>query len=96
MEALMELSSPELIAQLLAAHNTPEPARRANRSQVPASEKLQAGPKRTVRAARCRCGHCRSCIDNARWERIFNEKFADPYYYAPRPVRQASSLDWLR
>jgi len=93
----MELSSPEVIAQLLASQNAPEPGRRPSRSQIPESEKLQAAPKRPARSAgRCRCGHCRACIDNARWERIFNEKFADPYYYEPRPVRHASSLDWLR
>jgi len=92
----MELSSPELIAQLLATHSAPEP-RRASRPQSPASEKIQAAAKRPVRpGGRCRCGHCRTCSENARWDRIFNEKFADPYYYEPRPVRHASSLDWLR
>jgi hypothetical protein len=30
---------------------------------------------------RCRCGLCQTCIDNARWERVFNEKFADVEYY---------------
>jgi hypothetical protein len=29
--------------------------------------------------------------DNARWDRIFAEKFADPNYYAPRiPTLQSS------
>ena len=28
-----------------------------------------------------RCGMCGWCADNARWERIFQTKFADPHYY---------------
>jgi hypothetical protein len=28
----------------------------------------------------CRCGQCLRCLDNARWDRISNEKFADPTY----------------
>jgi hypothetical protein len=92
----MELSSPEVIAQLLAFQKTPEPGRRA-RAYMPGRDKIESIGKRPARkAGRCRCGQCRQCLDNARWERIFNEKFADPYYYDPRPVRHASSLDWLR
>jgi hypothetical protein len=33
---------------------------------------------------RCLCRMCRTCQENARWERIFNEKFADPSYYSDR------------
>jgi hypothetical protein len=47
-------------------------------------------------AAHCRCGHCPMCAQNARWERIFLERFSDPTYYAPRPVRHMSSLDYQR
>lgn len=50
---------------------------------------------RRVAAPGCRCGQCLRCRDNARWERIYREKFADPNYYASRPVRQGSSLDAL-
>jgi hypothetical protein len=45
---------------------------------------------------RCSCGHCSVCCDNERWERIFNEKFADPDYYKERPLQQGSSLGWLK
>lgn len=41
---------------------------------------------------KCQCGECGYCRDNARWERIFNEKFADPDYYAVRPTTVGSSL----
>jgi hypothetical protein len=40
----------------------------------------------------CKCGACKWCVDNARWERIFNEKFSDPTYYGPLHVRRSSSL----
>ena len=42
--------------------------------------------------SRCNCGICPTCQDNARWERVFNEKFADPDYYSPREIRRGSSL----
>jgi hypothetical protein len=29
----------------------------------------------------CKCGKCKWCPENARWARIFNEKFANPAYY---------------
>lgn len=34
-----------------------------------------------VRRVRCSCGTCPRCLDDAKWDRIFNEKFADPTYY---------------
>jgi hypothetical protein len=44
---------------------------------------------------RCQCGVCQTCQDSARWERIFQEKFADPDYYERRPPHQGSSLSEL-
>lgn len=49
-----------------------------------------AGPK----PKRCRCGECAACIDSARWERIFQEKFADPNYYDRPLAGNGSSLNW--
>jgi hypothetical protein len=46
-----------------------------------------AGPRRT-----CACGVCIRCLDDAKWERIFNEKFNDPSYYHTLFVRHNSSL----
>jgi hypothetical protein len=57
-----------------------------------------AQPQRRMserRHPRCRCGHCRQCQDDARWERIFVEKFADPEYYTRRHVRCSSPLESL-
>ena len=42
---------------------------------------------------RCRCGRCARCADDARWERIFAEKFEDPYYYTSHLVRFSSTLE---
>jgi len=49
------------------------------------------GFRRTA-SNRCKCGSCSTCRDNARWDRVFNEKFADPEYYMPREIRRGSSL----
>ena len=40
----------------------------------------------------CRCQHCPTCIENARWERIFLEKFADPTYYTRPAARNTSPM----
>jgi hypothetical protein len=40
----------------------------------------------------CTCGVCKWCLDNVRWDRIYNEKFADPMYYGSVVVRHDSSL----
>jgi len=43
----------------------------------------------------CQCGWCARCVDNARWERIFAEKFADPDYYTNLNTRCSSPLESL-
>ena len=53
--------------------------------------------KKTSRAVlrgpqRCVCGQCASCVDNDRWERIFQEKFGQQerdYYAAAREPRSS-------
>jgi len=50
-------------------------------------------PVSRTKVRRCACGKCRACIDNARWESVFQEKFADPYYYSLRHPKQGSSLN---
>jgi hypothetical protein len=62
------------------------------RAAVPGKVKLS----RTILRQHCACGQCRWCLDNARWERIFNERFADPSYYGTRQPRHNSSLAGLR
>ena len=81
----MELSSPESIAALLNMTASRAPARA--RSALVVSQ-----PPRRDRKVRCRCGQCYQCLENARWERIFEEKFSDPDYYTWRGVQHVSPL----
>jgi hypothetical protein len=84
--ANVELADSAMIAQLMDSRSAARPARarRQDRGAAPA--------KRAV-SRRCNCGKCRTCLDNARWELVFQEKFADPYYYSLHPPRQGSSLN---
>jgi hypothetical protein len=43
----------------------------------------------------CSTRDCPSCRDNARWERIFQQKFSDPNYYARDPLRSSSPISEL-
>ncbi len=79
----MELTSPEVIAHLLAEHQAPR------RSRVMTTPMRSAQPS-TRR--RCNCGVCSFCMENARWEKIFKEKFADPNYYKGLPIKFSSPL----
>jgi hypothetical protein len=84
----MQLGNPQTIQALLASIGQPV---RGTRHRAPAIVK----PKqvRPYRASGCTRGcTCRTCSDNARWERIFQEKFADPSYYSTPTTRNGSSL----
>jgi hypothetical protein len=48
--------------------------------------------KRNEQKVTCRCKRCAACLDDARWERIFQEKFADPSYYGRDAFRTSSPL----
>jgi hypothetical protein len=89
----MELASQDLIAQLLhdAAQIGVARARRGDRMVMPLPERRTTSPRRP----RCHCGECRQCQDDARWDRIFREKFADPEYYTRCQVRCGSPLESL-
>jgi hypothetical protein len=54
------------------------------------------GPYRIQRRQLCKCGECRWCLDNLRWDRIFNERFADPTYYGRITIRHNSALSEAR
>lgn len=74
----------------------PKPARRtatprAGGPMTKANDQAIRLPKRVSRG-RCSCGVCKVCEENARWEAVFNAKFADPTYYADRGVRVGSPL----
>jgi hypothetical protein len=79
----MELTSPDVIAHLLDEHRAPRRSR------------LTTTPMRATQTStrkRCQCGVCPFCLENARWEKIFKEKFADPNYYKGIPVKFSSPL----
>jgi len=97
------LESAAVLAQLLSAW----PASPSRKSIRRAGERRPEPPKPTVHAPSlpgeepgtrqyrsrvCACGGCARCQDNARWNRIFDEKFADPSYYGGIFVRHNSSL----
>ena len=79
----VELSDSNEIAALLATQK--------HTQRPPTAPRARLAP-RTARRHRCHCGTCSTCLENARWEKIFNEKFADPNYYKAQPVRHTSSL----
>jgi hypothetical protein len=84
----VELTDPKVIDALKSAVERRRETRRSRQVKP-------AGPS-VERRKRCECGGCTACLDNARWEAIFNAKFADPDYYKSRPIRGGSSLDWMR
>jgi hypothetical protein len=56
---------------------------------------IYEAPEHKQRVRRCKCGTCLWCAENQRWERIFQEKFADPNYYLRPLVRCDSPLNAL-
>jgi hypothetical protein len=77
---------------------TKAPARVRREPTVPAG-KVQSKPPQVGQNGHCnsgKCATCAMCISNAKWEKVFNEKFADPdYYKTARPIRIGSSLSRL-
>ena len=85
----MELASPESIRALMQGYGNPTPVRLRRGAQN------VARPAKRGRKMRCKCGQYWQCRDDARWERIFAEKFADPNYYTHPVTRRGSSLAFL-
>ena len=84
----MQLGTPETIQTLLASIGQQV---RGTRRRAPVEISLK--PVRAHKVHGCPSGcTCRTCCDNARWERIFQEKFADPGYYSNPTTRNGSSL----
>lgn len=93
------LESPAGMARLLMEFKPRGAGRRADAScQTGPTRSLGTGGwglgtgERMPATRTCSCGACRQCRDNARWERIFNEKFADRAYYGRVQIRHNSSL----
>ena len=86
----MQLCDVESLNEMLSLN---KPQRRSN-PRLPrrvSSEDSYQPPAARCLSRRCQCGVCHQCQENARWERIYQEKFADPHYYS-RPQRRSSPL----
>ena len=83
----MELSDPAAIQALL--FNLENAPAGTTKTAEPEGQPRRRGPRGD---RYCRCGKCATCRDNAKWNRIFAEKFEDPTYYARRSVRHYSPL----
>jgi hypothetical protein len=91
----MELADPRMIEELMATHARISTARQARKKRSSLPLEASLAPTRCPKVRRCRCGMCQRCVEEARWDRIFNERFADPNYYTNRPTAFGSSLGWL-
>jgi len=61
------------------------PSGRTERTPASTVLRVRSEDSREARVRpRCTCGACPACQDEARWERIFQAKFADPDYYIRR------------
>jgi hypothetical protein len=85
----LELSQVNVIEQLLAGSHSPAIAARSQGTAI-CAHPIHL-PKR-LKMSRCRCGVCHTCTEEARWDKVFREKFADPTYYGDRPPRFSSPL----
>ena len=97
----IEIVDAGTVAHLIGKTNSNPPASSADaplRSQARgggAPPKLMPKLPRRLMTGRCPCGVCPKCLEDARWERIFQEKFADPDYYSVQRVSRGSSLSSL-
>jgi hypothetical protein len=82
----LTLASPESIHALMPGYGNPTPVLLRRGAQE------VARPANKGRKLRCKCGQCWQCLDDARWERIFAEKFLDPNYYTGPVTHMASPL----
>jgi hypothetical protein len=89
------LESPAVLARLLSTWQAPvdREAVGSSRESSPPTDGIQR--RRAYRSRPCSCGTCSRCQDNARWNKVFDEKFADPSYYGRISVRHNSSLAGL-
>jgi hypothetical protein len=77
-----------------------QPPQAPKQTAAPVPKRVDPPPKRQAKprrnSGRCECGVCRTCLENARWERIFREKFASSEYYDHEiRIRYASPLSGI-
>ena len=87
------LASMERSRKRAARKNASAPARRGADVSASSDQGKTRPIGMKVRCIGGKCGTCWTCLGNAKWEKVFNEKFADPgYYKAVQPTRNGSSL----
>ena len=93
----MELSDEKVLESLLALWERDQLGKKGRRksSQLAAEKSSYSPPLAKSSRRRCQCGVCHQCQEDARWERIFAEKFADREYYKRDFVRVLSPLSEL-
>jgi len=87
----MALSDEKVLEGLLRTWEGQQKAKRRVRIQTEAAPAYNAPSYKSMRR-QCNCGQCYKCKENARWERIFQAKFADPDYYVRRSIPHGSPL----
>jgi len=81
----IELCDLASVEKLLDVHARPSRALRG--------ENLSKRRAITAGSRHCKCGGCKFCLENDRWNRIFEAKFADPTYYSGPIIRHSSALN---
>jgi hypothetical protein len=90
----MNLTPQELIDSLLRSAQPVRRPRTAMHTPNSTARCRQPLPMASRASRGCRCGVCAKCVEDRRWEEIFERKFADPEYYSPdRTVAHASPLN---
>ena len=98
---MMELATDRILEELRGSLNPRSHRRGLGSEPLPPAatgarqDAMLANHKTPRDQRRCQCGKCRNCVENARWERVFNQKFADPDYYKVLATRGGSSLSSL-
>jgi hypothetical protein len=88
----MDLCDGAVLTALLAETNARQ--RQHNGARIPEVESrfctVYGAPAHETVGRRCKCANCYKCLEAARWEIIFQKKFADPFYYSSRRLPQSS------
>ncbi len=93
----MELSDEKVLETLLRSWEQEAANKHMGSAQTGRAQPcmIYQGSVKKAMLRRCKCGHCKTCQENARWEQIFQAKFEDPDYYRRLSVSHTSPLTAL-
>ena len=89
---ILELCERGTVEALIAQAQTPQKGVARMTARGVGLPAVYVAPAHKARKRRCKCGQCSQCQEYARWDRIFQEKFADPNYYTQIRYRYSSAL----